>query len=77
VSDTRLLSRIADKVVYVVGWNTTPREAVVTGLRLLHDANADIAGTVLNQADMRRHAIYSYGSASYGYDTKYARYHAQ
>lgn len=77
VSDTRLLSRIADKMVYVVGWNTTPREAVVTGLRLLHDANADIAGTVLNQADMRRHAIYSYGSASYGYDTKYARYHAQ
>lgn len=77
VSDTRLLSRIADKMVYVVGWNTTPREAVVTGLGLLHDANADVAGTVLNQADMRRHAIYSYGSASYGYDSKYARYHAK
>jgi hypothetical protein len=60
-----------------VGWNTTPREAVVAGLRLLHDANADIAGTVLNQADMRRHAIYSYSSASYGYGTKYARYHTQ
>jgi len=77
VADTRLLSRVADKMVYVVGWNTTPREAVITGLRLLHDANADIAGTVLNQADMRRHAIYSYGTASYGYDKKYARYHAQ
>lgn len=77
VADTRLLSRIADKMVYVVGWNTTPREAVINGLRLLHDANADIAGTVLNQADMRRHAIYSYGTASYGYDKKYARYHAQ
>lgn len=77
VSDTRLLSRIADKVVYVVGWDTTPRDAVLAGLRFLHDANADVAGTVLNQADMRRHAIYNYGSASYGYDTKYERYHAQ
>jgi succinoglycan biosynthesis transport protein ExoP len=77
VSDTRLLSRIADKMVYVVGWNATPREAVVAGLRLLHDANADVAGTVLNQADMRRHAIYSHDSTSYGYGTKYARYHTQ
>lgn len=77
VSDTRLLSRVADKMVYVVGWNTTPREAVASGIRLLQDANADIAGTVLNQADMRRHAIYSYGSAQYGYGTKYTRYYAE
>jgi len=76
VADTRFLSRIADKMIYVVGWDTTPREAVAAGLRLLHDANAEVAGTVLNQADTRRHAIYSHGSASYGYGTKYARYHA-
>ena len=77
VSDTRLLARLADKIVYVVRWDATPREAVISGLKLLHDINADIAGTVLNQADMRRHAIYGYGSQSYGYGTKYTRYYAE
>jgi capsular exopolysaccharide synthesis family protein len=77
VSDTRLLSRLADKVVYAVAWDSTPREAVLGGLKLLRDANADIAGTVLNLADMRRHAIYGYGSSSYGYGTKYTRYYAE
>jgi Mrp family chromosome partitioning ATPase len=77
VSDTRLLSRLADKVVYAVAWDSTPREAVLGGLKLLRDASADIAGTVLNLADMRRHAIYGYGSSSYGYGTKYTRYYAE
>lgn len=77
VSDTRLLSRLADKIVYVVRWDSTPREAVMSGLKLLHDIDADIAGVVLNQADMRRHAIYGYGSPSYGYGSKYTRYYAE
>jgi polysaccharide biosynthesis transport protein len=77
VSDTRLLARLADKVVYVVRWDSTPREAVANGIKLLRDANADIAGTVLNQADPRRHAIYGYGYASYGYGGKYTRYYTE
>jgi succinoglycan biosynthesis transport protein ExoP len=77
VSDTRLLARLADKVVYVVHWDSTPREAVISGVKLLRDANADIAGTVLNQADLRRHAIYGYGYATYGYGGKYAKYYAE
>jgi polysaccharide biosynthesis transport protein len=77
VSDTRLLARLADKVVYVVKWDATPREAVMSGIRLLRDANADIAGTVLNQADMRRHALYGYGQASYGYGGQYAKYYSE
>jgi len=77
VSDTRLLSRLADKIVYVVRWDSTPREAVANGIKLLRDANADIAGTVLNQTDPRRHAIYGYGYASYGYGSKYTRYYAE
>lgn len=76
VSDTRLLARLADKVVYVVQWDSTPREAVMNGIKLLRDANADIAGTVLNQADLRRHAIYGYGYASYGYGANYAKYYS-
>lgn len=77
VADTRFLSRLADKVVYAVAWDRTPREAVLGGLRLLRDVNADIAGTVLTQADMRRHAIYGYGTPAYGYGNKYTRYYAE
>ena len=77
VADTRLLSRLADKVVYVVHWDKTPREAVISGLKMLRDAGADIAGTVLNQADMRRHAIYGYGYSSYGYGSSYGRYYTE
>jgi succinoglycan biosynthesis transport protein ExoP len=77
VSDTRLLARLADKVVYVVKWDATPREAVMSGVKLLREAGADIAGTVLNQADLRRHAIYGYGYSTYGYGSNYAKYYAE
>ncbi len=76
VSDTRMLARLADKMVYVIKWDATPREAVAGGIKLLREAHADIAGVVLNQADMRRHAIYGYGYTSYGYGNKYTRYYA-
>jgi capsular exopolysaccharide synthesis family protein len=77
VSDTRMLARLADKVVYVVQWDKTPREAVTAGIKLLRDANADIAGTVLTQADLRRHAIYGYGYSAYGYGNNYAKYYSE
>jgi Mrp family chromosome partitioning ATPase len=77
VSDTRMLARLADKVIYVVQWDSTPREAVIGGIKLLRDANADIAGTVLTQADLRRHAIYGYGYTSYGYGNSYAKYYSE
>lgn len=77
VSDTRLLSRLADKVVYVIRWDATPREAVLSGIKLLRDANADIAGTILNQADLRRHALYGYGDSTYGYGGHYAKYYSE
>lgn len=77
VSDTRMLARLADKVIYVVQWDATPREAVTGGIKLLRDAGADIAGTVLTQADLRRHAIYGYGYTSYGYGNSYAKYYSE
>lgn len=59
IADARLLSTLADKTIYVVEWNKTPREAVQSGLSMLRSAGAAIGGVVLNKADARRHAIFS------------------
>ncbi len=77
VSDTRLLSRLVDKVVYVIHWDKTPREAVQSGIKMLQDGGADIAGTILNQTDLRRHAIYGYGYGygGYTYGNYYGKYY--
>ena len=76
IADARLLSRLADKSIYVVEWNKTPREAVQSGVSMLRSAGADVGGVVLNKADMRRHAIFSYGFNKQ--NGKYAgRYYAE
>lgn len=70
IADTRMLSRVADQVVYVVRWNATSREAVRAGLKLLRESGARLAGTVLSQVNMRKHARYGYGD----YGQYYGRY---
>lgn len=76
VADTRILAGVADRVIYLVRWNSTPRDAVRTGVRLLRDAHARMAGLVLSRVDTRRHARYGYGD--YGqYYGRYGGYYAE
>jgi polysaccharide biosynthesis transport protein len=79
VSDSRLLSRLVDKVIYVIHWDKTPREAVMSGVKMLRDSGAQIAGTILNQTDLRRHAIYGYGYGygTYSYGSYYGKYYTE
>lgn len=75
IADSRILARAADRVIYVVRWNTTPRDAVRNGLKLLREAKAPLFGTVLSQVNRRRHARYDYGD--YGsYYGRYTEYYA-
>lgn len=71
VADTRILVQLADQVVYVVRWNSTPREAVMNGIRMLREIGANTVGTVLSQVDSRKHLRYGYGD----YGHYYGRYH--
>lgn len=71
VSETRALSRLSDKTVFLVRWAETPRDVAALGLRRLRDAGADVAGVMLTQVDMPLHARYGYGdSASYRRDVR-------
>jgi capsular exopolysaccharide synthesis family protein len=76
VGDTLILSRMADTVIYVVRWQTTPRDAVTNGLNLLNDAGANVLGTALSQVDFERYTRYSYGDVGSHY-RRYQGYYVQ
>ncbi|MFW8637301.1 GumC family protein [Cribrihabitans pelagius] len=48
--DTKILSKYVDSLVYVVKWNRTSRDAVLSGLRELEATGAPVAGVVLSMA---------------------------
>ena len=59
----------------MVQWDRTARDAAAAALRQLADVSAKVAGVVLNQVDMRKHASYAYGEAAQ-YDLKYGKSYA-
>jgi Mrp family chromosome partitioning ATPase len=75
VSDSRVLSRIVDKTVFVVLWNETPRDASINAVKSLQAASADIAGVVLTIVDTNKQARYGFGDGGYYYK-RYSRYYA-
>lgn len=70
VSDARALSTLSDHVIYLVRWNSTARDAVRVGVRLLRDMNVNFGGVIISQINQTRHGQYSYGD----YGTYYGRY---
>ena len=74
VSDAKVAGNLTDKILYAVKWDATPRELVRTGLRSAFEAKLDVAGVVLTQVNVRKHARYGYGDhgAYYG---KYKSYY--
>lgn len=70
VSDARVLSSLADQVVYLIRWNSTPRDAVRVGVRLLRDMDINLKGVIISQINQARHRQMAYGD----YGTYYAQY---
>lgn len=78
VSETTVLARLADKVVFALRWNDTPAEAATDAVRTLREAGADLAGAVITLVDLKRHAAYGYHDVGEYYNSsKYARYYAK
>ncbi len=67
VPDAKTLARLADAVVLVVRWHRTKRDAAQAALREIQHFSAQVAGAVLNQVNMKRHARSSYGDAGQYY----------
>lgn len=71
-TDAQTLASIADQVLFVVKWNDTPRDAILTATSYLQKAGAQISGVVLSQAELPRLQKNAYGS--YGYYGHYGSY---
>ncbi len=75
VTDARILSGLADAVIYAVRWNETPRGAALDGLKELGLVGAPLIGTVLTRVNETKAARYSYGGQAY-YRGRYRKAYA-
>ncbi len=74
VSDSKSLSPELDKVVFVVKWQDTPRNAAEQSVAKLRDFGADVAGAVFEMVDMEKQTRYGYGDSTYYYG-RYSDYY--
>ena len=74
VADARIVSSLADAVVFCVRWDKTPRAAVQEGLRELQSVNANISGAVMTLVNESRASKYDYDGYSY-YKGRYRDYY--
>lgn len=74
VSDSFILGGLVDQTVFVARWQSTPRNMILHSLKQLGEAGADIAGVVLSQVDVKKHARYGYADSGY-YAGAYRKYY--
>jgi len=68
VSDAVIMSGLADFTVYLIRWESTPRETAQSGLMQLRRSGAAV-GVVMTRARLRRHEAYGYGTDTGYYGT--------
>ena len=72
VADARVIGGLVDKTLFVVRWDKTPRKVARAAINMLRQGNAEIAGAVLQQVDLKRYGRLGYGDSGYYYH--YGRY---
>ena len=73
VPDTRILAGIADKTIFVLNWNNTPKKVVYNAIQIINKStHAKVAGFVLQKVDLEQYGRYVYGDSGYYYS--YGRY---
>ena len=67
VVDAKLVAKLADSVLFLIRYGRTRRDFCELSLRGLRDSGAVVAGAVLTQVDLRRHARSGAGDAGFAY----------
>ena len=78
VTDSRVLSRMVDKTLFVLRWDDTPRKVVKAALHQMAQSGADnVAGIILQQVDLKQYGRNGYGDSGYYYHYgKYGQYYS-
>jgi capsular exopolysaccharide synthesis family protein len=66
-ADVLALSRLVDKVVFVVRWAQTRQDAAIEALKQIIDAQGDVAGVVLSRVVPRQYKQYGHRDPFYEY----------
>lgn len=66
-ADVLALSRLVDKVVFVVRWAQTRQDAAIEALKQIIDAQGDVAGVVLSRVVPRQYRQYGHRDPFYEY----------
>ncbi|NBX86545.1 MAG: polysaccharide biosynthesis tyrosine autokinase [Proteobacteria bacterium] len=74
VADTITLSTMADALLFMVRWGTTPRQLVLNAVKQLKNCNTPLAGCMLTRVDLEKQQAYGYGDYGYYYG-KYKEYY--
>ena len=69
VVEARTLAAFADVTIFAVRWGHTDEKTVQGGIDFLAEADANLAGAVLTQVEMKRHAQYGYGDSLQHHDS--------
>ncbi|MGH6897903.1 MAG: GumC family protein [Geminicoccaceae bacterium] len=74
VTDARVATRLADRIILAIRWRSTGSDAVGGALRLLAEVHAEVAGCVLTAVNMNQYRLYASGEAA-SYYKQYQRYY--
>jgi succinoglycan biosynthesis transport protein ExoP len=76
VTDARVATRLADRIILATRWRRTGSDAVGGALRVLLGVRAEIAGCVLTAVNMNQYRLYASGEAA-SYYKRYRRYYVE
>ncbi|MGR8934188.1 MAG: GumC family protein [Gammaproteobacteria bacterium] len=78
VPDAKVLTSLADKTIFVLKWDSTPRKVARSALQQLQrDGQSNIAGIVLQQVELQHYGRYGYSGSGYYYHySRYSQYYA-
>jgi capsular exopolysaccharide synthesis family protein len=62
VSDTRMLVRAVERIVFLVRWEDTRRDVAMRGLQQINEAGGKVAGIMLTMVDFEKYSKYRYGT---------------
>ena len=77
VPDARIIASMADKLLYVVKWDSTSRDQIMSGVKLFEAFGQTISGFAITQVNARKIRKYGYGDQYGTYENYGSTYYTK